>query len=232
VTSLAAARVAPLPAGARGFDINRPLSAAEVRAFAKDGFAFVDRYVWRVMPHGNDLSAEEVERILGNGLGLSVSQHYEGDDWTPSETKGVQYGAAAVAACRSLSLPMGVTVSLDLEGIKVGVPADDVIGYASAWCSAVLNGGYLAQCYFGWHCVLTGEQLYRLPFERYRSAYNANADQFPLPRGACMRQRSAKQIDIPAGLTIEPYQIDLDIVTGDLLGGFPTALMPGPGVVA
>lgn len=232
MTALAIAGVQEIPAGKRGFDINQPITKLTAPLWKAHGYTYVDRYIWRLVAHDNDLSPAEVEAILSGGLGLMVSQHYEGDGWIPSAQKGATYGGNAVKACRSLALPMGLTVSLDLEGIDINVPAAIVDAYARAWYEAVTDGGYLAQLYFGWHCILTGPQLHALPFTRYRSAYNANGEQYPKPRGACVKQRSAILEDIPAGAGVKPFEIDLDLVTGDAEGGLPTALMPGEGMVA
>jgi hypothetical protein len=227
VSALDLATVAPLPAGAKGFDTTAALDAATVAAFRKRGYDFVVRYIRRDKGHIYDLTAAEVETILAGDLALSVVQYVESaNSWTPSQEKGAQFGKTAADSCKAIGLPNGMTVWCDLEGVALGVDAKIVVGYCRAWYLQLANAGYAPGLYIGWHSVLSGPDFYReLPFTRYWAAYNADGDQSPQPRGFCMRQHAMATADVPSGISLPP-DTDLDLVVPDALGGLPFALTP------
>jgi hypothetical protein len=232
VSAIEAAVVAPLRAGTRGFDINRPLTAATARAFKMHGYEFAYRYIWRDHPRPNDLTAAEIETILGAGLGLGIVQHYSGDGWIPSATLGGQYGASAAAALESLRVPRGAAVFCDLEGVASGTPNEVIEDYARAWSFVLASASRRPRgLYVGWGSRLGADALYRLPFELYWRALNLNDDQIPARRGFCMRQHEATAADIPPGLGLTTADFDVNTVSGDSLGGLPSVLVPG-GVLA
>jgi hypothetical protein len=213
------------PTGIKGFDTNVPISSNDARAFFNAKYRFAARYIPRVTARPNDLTTAEIDRLFSGGLAVSLVQHVESADaWTPTDDKGRQYGDVAGAYCKSLGVPAGVTVWLDLEGIALGVDAEQVIRYCNYWHDKVLTAGYEPGIYVGWRCVLTGEQLYkRLKFKRYWSAYNENSDQLPIVRGVCMSQHVARTGDKPNGID---YGIDTDLIAADRLGDLPTLYAP------
>lgn len=209
-----------LSLGARGIDCNTALTASTAQAVYDHGYSFVIRYVPRVTAHESDLTATELAAIHATGLGLMVVQHVESEtSWVPSAAKGTIYGQTAGRTCAAIGLAFATTVWLDLEGVANDTPADVVIGYCNAWYDAVAAAGFLPGLYVGWHCGLNPTELYgRLRFSAYWSSYNLNRDEYPAVRGAMMRQRVAKPDDIPVGIG---FPIDVNLVTGDLLGAFP-----------
>lgn len=227
MSALQSALLGSLPVGARGFDLNQPLTATTAPLWRAHGYTFVDRYIWRDHQRSYDLSRDEIEVILSNGLALSTTQHYAGDGWSPNGALGTQYGAAAVAAMNALGLPGGLTIWCDLEGCADGASVGNAYDYADAWKLAVGSGGFMPGLYVGEGCVLGPVMLARLAFPRYRRALNLNVDQYPTGRGFCVFQHEAKPEDIPVGIAVSTADFDTDTVFADTLGGLPTALMPG-----
>lgn len=220
-----------VPAGARGFDCNRPLTAVEAQLMHKHGYRFAVRYIPRVTSKAHDLSRDELDHLHAGGLAVMPVQHVESDSsWEPSLAKGQQYGKGAVDACRALRIPSTVTVWLDLEGVSTKfLPTPEerkaaIISYCNAWFDVVAAAGFTPGIYVGWHAGLNADELYaRLKFRHYWAAYNLNADQYPAKRGVQMRQGAAKRSETPASLELA---IDTNVVTGDKLGGFPIAFAP------
>lgn len=183
------------------------------------GYTFVIRYVPRVTHHANDIAPEEVGIIRATGLGLMLVQHVEEPGWIPSSAKGGDYGDMATDEARRVGYAPGASLWLDLEGVAHNVPASIVIAYANRWYDRVFAAGYMPGVYVGDRCGLTATELYwRLKFRAYWSAYNLNADQFPVVRGAQLWQQTPTAEDVPTGVGLV---IDVDVVSGDALGGVP-----------
>lgn len=220
-------RIGSLPVGTRGFDCNTTVTPAMAHAFfnAPQAYRFGVRYVRRTTPHTFDLSAVEIQTFLGAGLGLQVVQHVAPPGWSPNGGLGQSYGGIAAQEAVQIELPSGVQLWCDLEGVKKGVPAQDVIDFCNAWHDAVKAAGYAPGLYVGDSCGLTAEQLYfKLKFGRYWSAYNLNRDQYPVVRGVCMRQLAYPEPDTRVrGITVE---YDENIIVADRQGGTPMLLLP------
>lgn len=217
-----------------GFDANAPLSDAVAAAMVQHGYRFAVRYVRREPHHDYDLTSAELQRLLGAGLAVGAAQHVESaESWVPTPDKGQRYGETAAQEAQAIGLARGVTLWCDLEGVASDwrgvptVPAAETIGYCNRWYSAVLLAGYLPGLYVGWHAGLSAYDLYfRLNFTRYWSAYNLNVDQYPVMRGPCMKQRAAKNKDIPSGSGFSNQSFDVDTVVADAKQGLPTFHMP------
>lgn len=208
-----------MSAGALGFDTSNIVSAKAARLFVDEGYAFALRYVPRVTHHPSDVTAEELRALKAAGLGVMLVQHCEMPGWIPSAQKGVAYGDMAGAEADRVGLAKGTTVWLDLEGVAATVPSPITIAYCNAWHDRVASLGYTPGLYVGDHCGLTASELYwRLKFRGYWGAYNLDRDRFPLVRGLQMKQREARSDDIPLGCGVV---IDVDVVSGDALGGLP-----------
>lgn len=90
--------------GIRGFDANEKISADAAAAFHAHGYGFCVRYVRREKEHEYDLSTDEAQGILEAGLGLMIVQHVASEsNWTPTASKGTQYGAVSVCLPASWS---------------------------------------------------------------------------------------------------------------------------------
>lgn len=136
--------------GALGFDTDTALTASSAAAFAAAGFSFAIRYLSRQTPESaSDLSAAEAALILDAGLRLMAVQHVAPAGWTPSAALGSQYGQAAVQNAQAATLPKGMNLWLDLEGVASNVDSAQVTDYCNSWFSAVTAAGYLPGLYIG-----------------------------------------------------------------------------------
>jgi hypothetical protein len=218
-------RVATAPSGTKAFDTNTVVSLNASRAFAAKGYRAVARYVPRLTARANDLSTGEIDNIFMGGLAVMPVQHVESaESWTPTDDKGRQYGHGAADHCLAIGIPGGTNVFLDLEGVAIGTPHEQVIRYCNYWHDVVASAGYLPGIYVGWHTILTPDELSRrLKFTRYWGAYNLNGDQMPSGRGLCMKQHEAKAGDKPDGIS---YEIDVDSISPDKQGGLPVVFAP------
>jgi len=219
-------QVVTVPATTRGFDCNATINAAAAAALFTHGYRFAARYIRRREARSSDLSLTEIAVLHRAGLAISIVQHVERDGppwWTPWAEKGTEYGITAARACGELTIPRGVTVWLDLEGIMPGTDVGQVDAYCRAWFEPVQRAGYVPGLYVGYGAVLGPAALYRLPFTRYFAAYNLDEDQYPATRGCCMRQHEQKAGDVPTGVA---FPLDTDVVEADALGGLPTMFAP------
>lgn len=128
-------------------------------------------------------------------------QHVANENWTPTAKLGADSGANAVKHAQQIGLPSGVSVWLDLEGVKAGVSAQAVIDYCNAWFGQVGQAGYTTGIYVGASCRLTGDDLYwRLRTRHYWKSGSKVPD---IPhRGYQMIQRIIKK-DVVAGVAID-----------------------------
>lgn len=213
-------RLIPAPAGALGFDINATITPALAKDFKARNYVFAVRYIRRGTFHKFDLTVEEMNAILGAGLGLMLVQHVESESaWVASKDKGASNGAVAVAEAQKLGVPEGTMIWLDLEGVAPGTASQDIIDYCNTWHDQVASAGFTPGIYIGWHAFLSAEQLYgKLKFQHYWSAYNN--DQQVAVRSFQMRQHSAKPSEHAPGV-----EIDTDVIQPDKLGGVPTLLV-------
>ena len=219
--------IGQLPDGSRGFDANQRISKRQAKDAVAKGYDFVMRYVRRAPRNDHDLIPAELSRCLHAGLGVGIVQHVAPEGWVPSLELGAAFGAVAAEECRGMGVPrgLGVTIWCDLEGVKRGVAAEEVVAYCNEWHRHVTDAGYHAGLYVGDSCGLTATQLYRrLRFDAYWSAYNLNRDEYPAVRGVQMRQKVATLEDLVVGLTNET--MDVDVIHADALGGTPTLLLP------
>ena len=199
--------------GVQGFDTNTHISAAAATAFRQRGFGFCVRYLSRTSPQAaSDLSHAEAQAILAGGLGLMVVQHVMRAGWMPDAARGTQYGTVAAVNARAVGLPSGVTVWLDLEGVRGGVDRADVIAYCNAWFAPVAAAGYVPGLYVGANCGLDGDALYwRLQTRHY---WRSGSDVPDLPhRGYQLVQRVNTTPD-----AVNSIAIDRDVTYADAFG--------------
>jgi hypothetical protein len=207
----------------RGFDCNRPLTAAIAREAILKKYRFVMRYIRRDPVNSYDLSPAELRTIVEAGLGCGVVQHVAAEDeWRPSRELGKQYGGTAAKDAQRIGIPTGASVFCDLEGVHPDLlhAPNVIIAYANAWYDEVRLHGYVPALYVGWHSGLTPQQLYaNLKFSQYWGGYNLDRDLEPAVRGLSMKQYVAKPSELLTGFTAQT--MDTDIVTRDRKGGTP-----------
>ncbi|WP_158628764.1 glycoside hydrolase domain-containing protein [Dyella choica] len=155
-----------IPNGSIGFDhAGSRLSYNQARDYARKGYKFCIRYVPNPFSPGTtDLIQDEAEEILAAGLWLGAVQHCsiatETSSFVPTPDMGEEWGLLAAQASTHAGLATGTTVWLDLEGVKAGTPASDILGFCNRWFDQVSQAGFVSGIYVGFDCGLTSEQLY------------------------------------------------------------------------
>lgn len=222
--------IGKLPPNTKGFDANFAIDTALAKGFYAAGYRFAVRYVGRMQQKPQDASSLEVAKLLRAGLSVMLVQHVKSaESWDPEGAQlGGIYGRNAALLAGQCGYSLGATLWCDLEGVAVDTPVSTTVQYCNAWYDAVRSAGYKPGLYVGWHAGLNAHDLYyRLKFEAFWSAYNANTDQLPLVRGVQMRQKAATKNDHVAGVDWLTA-FDVDVIQADAMGDVPT-LMLAPG---
>ena len=204
-----------------GFDANTKLTATTAKALKDAGFKFAIRYLSRkARPPARDLTADELDIILGAGLAVMAVQHVAPSGWTPSDTLGVECGGNAAAHARAIGLPEKCSVWLDLEGVAAGT-GSVVIAYCNAWFKEVESAGYTTGVYVGANCILSADELYlNLKTKHYWKSGSKVPD---IPhRGYCMVQHIIPD-DKVGGVAI-----DRNVTFVDAFGSAPMLVTRGP----
>lgn len=216
-----------LPPGTRGVDMNFVVDSGIARSIYAKGYRFVIRYVGRVQQKPHDLSALEVTRLRRNGLAVGVVQHVKSaESWDPEGASlGKLYGTNAARFAAQCGYAKGAVLWCDMEGVARGTPAKTVIAYNNAWYDAVREAGYDPGNYLGWRSGLSAYDWYwRVKCRRNWMAYNSNRDEYPVVRGAQMRQFAATNADRIPGIDWLSA-IDVDIAGKDALGDSPVFML-------
>lgn len=194
--------------GARGVDsfpYSKAGSAQEAQKLAASGIDFLVGYL-------GIISDVRLAAVLDAGLAfmpVTVAADYASD--------------TTVRRCRSLGLPNGCTVWLDLEGqASYNTPAQELIGKINTWADAITAAGYMPGLYVGSPQPLTGDELYRLHVVRYWKAPSRVLDRFGKAWdgpgcGFCMWQMWPQGNWKDTGVFV-----DVDIVGQDFRGRVPS----------
>lgn len=207
--------IAPLKKRALGFDTSTPLTLDKAVELKTAGYTFAVRYVPFLQNPAGDITTQEINDIVNAGLGLLLVQHCRLPGWIPTGALGTQDANRAVAYLNAVGMPKGVSIYLDLEGVKVGTATGDILAFCNNWYDIIENAGYVPGIYVGANCGLSGDALYHgLKFQHYWKSLST-VPNIPT-RGYEMVQTSGKAV---CGISI-----DEDTVTGDNLGNAPLAL--------
>ncbi|MGH7435580.1 MAG: glycoside hydrolase domain-containing protein [Polyangiaceae bacterium] len=193
-------------------DTSAKLTSDLLPAIVDAGYAGVVRYVR--LPGVDDtwdIDADELNAILGAGLGLLLVQHVRYPGWNPASYSGAGDAAAAIERARAAGYGAGSHLFLDLEGVKARA-TDATIRFANDWADAVVAAGYEAGCYVGYAVPLTAVQLYDL--HKMSSYWSDAGPRAVATRGFAIRQRAEIQI---GGVPFDP-----DDVTPDDQGDTPS----------
>ena len=109
-----------------------------------------------------------------------------------------------------MGFPTGVNVWCDLEGAGSAASAQDVIDYCAAWFAAVDAAEFVPGLYVGSAAVLTGPQLYSLPFEHYWKSQSRVPD---------VPTRGYALIQLFPSVNANGIGIDVDFTQNDNEGG-------------
>ena len=160
-------RVQGAPSGALGFDADTVITSTTAQQFFSEGYRFCVRYVSLGSEESSgDLSTDEATNILNSGLALMPVQHVMSEGWLPTGSLGQEYGTNAANHALAVGFPASVNLWCDLEGIG-SATAQDVIDYCTSWFTAVSAAGYVPGLYVGANAILSGQQLYDLPYQHY-----------------------------------------------------------------
>ena len=193
-----------------GFDCDTAITAEIAEQFYAQGYKFCFRYLSLDVEPSQDLSPGEATDILNSGLALMPVQHVRKLGWSPTQSLGQQDGQDAVANAQDVGFPAGVNVWCDLEGASDTAQPQDVIDYSQAWYDAVNVAGYVPGLYVGAGAILTGQQLYDLPFEHYWRSQSRVPD---------IPNRGYQVVQLMPPIQINGISVDIDIVQNDKKGG-------------
>jgi hypothetical protein len=104
----------------------------------------------------------------------------------------------------------GVNIWCDLEGVDNQAGAQDVIDYCAAWLAAVDAAGFVPGLYVGSAAILTGPELYSLPFQHYWRSQSRVPD---------VPMRGYALIQLFPSVTANGIGIDIDFAQNDNEGG-------------
>jgi Domain of unknown function (DUF1906) len=207
-----------VPNGALLFDTDTPVAAETAAAFVTKSYQGCLRYLSLETPQQpGDLTTEEAEGILAAGLALMAVQHVLDDGWLPTQELGRKHGRAAGLNAEQVDFPPGVCLWLDLEGVNASATDEEIVEYCEAWYDAVSSYFYMPGLYVGPNCLLTGEQLWSLPFQHYWRSAAVVPD--VAHRGYQMTQQLVTAL--VAGIAV-----DDDTANADNLGGQAIWLAP------
>jgi Domain of unknown function (DUF1906) len=193
-----------------GFDTDTAVTAAAAHQFFSQGYRFCLRYLSLGVEAAGDLTANEAADILSAGLAIMPVQHAHAPGWSPSADLGEQDGEAAAANALSVGFPTGVNIWFDLEGVDVTAAAQDVIDHCTAWFDVVEGAGFKPGLYVGADAILSGRQLFDLPFQSYWRAQSVVPD-IPV--------RGYQLFQFYPSVTANGIGVDLDMVQTDHRGG-------------
>lgn len=191
-----------------GFDCDAVLSAELARLFFDQGYRFCVRYVARAQASLN-LSEQEATDILNAGLALMPVQHVRAAGWFPDQTLGQEDGQQAAAMAQAIGFPAGVSVWCDLEEVNPAAQAQDVMAYCRAWHRAVRAGGYSPGLYVGAGALLTGQQLFDLPFQHYWRSSSHVPD---------IPNRGYQLVQLSPSISLNGILVDVDVAVPDEKG--------------
>jgi len=192
-----------------GFDCDAVLSSDVARQFFSQGYKFCLRYLSRAQAAQN-LTGQEATDILHSGLALMPVQHARARGWSPDASLGQRDGQEALANAEAIGFPHGVSLWCDLEEVNRAAQAQDVIDYARAWHQAVSAASYSPGLYVGAGTLLSGQQLFNLPFRHYWRSSSSVPD---IPK------RGYQLIQFSPSIQLNGIAIDLDVALRDQEGG-------------
>lgn len=218
-------RVIELPHGALGFDCWTPLSILQYRAMRALGFRFAARYL-------DDITTEELNGLLGEGLYYVPVQTARKPGWRPSSVTGTEDGVRSRQMAIKLGLPMGLNIFRDFETPDPLTTLAEAQADADSWCIEQHPGGYDAKVYIGAGMPpgLTPDALYKLPYVGYWGSFSRIPDVavrayqmrqlFHYPSGECR----VSDVFPEAPLEVANVLIDVDVAFSDYKGGRVTAV--------
>jgi hypothetical protein len=197
----------PTP-GSKWCDTIAHITAGDASALAAAKFEGVFLYA-------ETATQADIDNALAAGLGVAFVMYSPNPGYQPSASLGQQMAAAACARLKSLSIPGGVSLFVDLETMG-GQPADK-IAHANAAGDIITAQGFLAGAYIGSGVGLTSLELYDLHVVRYWHScsriLDRNGELAEPACGWCTLQGNPTNYRVPGG-----PEVDVDVVWQDYEG--------------
>lgn len=185
------------PARVRAIGIDTILAMSDALLAQLAAVAPETEYVGRYV---DSLTSEEIARI--HAAGKAILPFTYANEFDP---------APRLAKLAALGCPPGVTIMLDVEGVKL--PADQTIARIDAWALAMKGAQRDPGAYVGAGAGLTAAQWTGLAVDRYMRSCSA----VPEPsEGFCVLQLYRPNVDLGRGLVI-----DWQVVQQDYRGRVP-----------
>lgn len=157
------------PPCTKACDIFGPVTAAQAKALAADGFRAIGLYAAVV-------TAETLAACLDAGLGIFWVLEGLASSTVPTAALGESQARTSIARVRALGSLAGATVSSDLEGTQ-GTPAAWT-AYADAAAHATSQLADIPAAYVGAGIGLTSAELYALAAVRYGKGASRVLDRY------------------------------------------------------
>jgi hypothetical protein len=195
--------------GAMGFDVDMVIAPTIAKALRNAGMIFAVRYL-------GSLTSAECDSLLGAGLALMPVTF--ADAWNGPQT---------VAQLRACGILEGVTVWLDVEGLG-GDPTTAAEGAKAkirTWADEVRAAGFDPGLYVGAQALLTSQELYELPVDRYWHSMSRITDRngalaAPIC-GWCMHQ-------LYPTVPVAGIPVDVNFIQKDFRDRLPTWMVAAP----
>ena len=206
-----------IPANARPADPGRYLDTDTVcsdtvlDAVVLFGFLGILRYV--PLPGVNasdDISTEELERILSRKLRSAWVQHPRFPGWDPASHNGEADALVACNAAKLAGYAEGTTGYLDLEGMPKATVAT-ASKFVKDWIHVAVNEGTRPGIYVGYNIPLSPLELWELA---YVHTYWSDAAHRKVAHRGCAIYQGPP-------ISIAGTVFDRDNVAADLLGELP-----------
>lgn len=208
-------RATPASVGARGADsdpFSRSADAARAAMLRSSGIDFVFGYL-------GTITLAFVQIVLAAGLGfMPVTYAGEYEDGPNDE----------IAQLKALGIPTGVSVWLDLEGLKAyhsDIPT--LIAKINAWADGIAAAGWMPCLYVGAPQPLTSAELHALHVVRYWKGQGRCVDRFNAlaepTNGWCLTQMWPSVL-WPEGHAAQVL-VDLNIVGEDYKARLPVLVV-------
>jgi hypothetical protein len=193
-------------------DSDCKMSDALLDALASKSYRGILRYT--PLPGNNpmqDISAQELERILVKGFLSGFVQHPRRPGWRPSACDPETDALHSAQFAKEAGYPAGVHGWFDAEGMASDVEDDEAIAYYNAYCHVLVEEGYRAGGYCGYDDAMNATDLYEL--HECTSYWSDEAKRKVATRGTAIVQGPT--------FTLLGVPFDSDVVKPDLLGETP-----------
>ena len=170
------------------------------RLLKAKGYRGVKRYVE---------SVQQVELVNCFAQGLAVGFVTYAKDWNPFNS---------LSHLHNLGVIPGHHLALDVEGVTLD--PQDLIAKERAWCNTVVAAGVIPERYCGAQQLLTGREMYLMPYRAYWHSCSDVVDRFGKPAVPDCGYMTIQ--DKRFNVALEPgYVVDNNHIIGDKAGRFP-----------